>query len=424
MLVSVLLILALCVLIIVSIPIALAMLAIVLAGFLVTGFDPITVAQLTLSGLNRYTLLSLPLFVVAAAIMNLTGVTQRLFAFASSLVGWVKGGLAQVDIMLSMFLGGMVGSSTADIVATGSITIPAMKEHGYSAAYASATTASSAAIGSLLPPSSSFIMYSAITSTSLGALFLAGILPGLLMGVVLMITALILGVLLNHPKEGPFIPKQVLVTGKSAILSFGMPVLLVLGLAVGVMTPTEAGAFAIVYGIVLGIFYRTISFSKVYRIMVNSLQLCGELLFIVSISVAFGWIMSVMRLPDALTLGLDALIAPDHVTLRILAICALAIIMGMFIDPLIPVFVPIVFPIAVAMGIDPIHFGVIVVVAAQIGSLTPPLGISLILTSRIGNVDQMKIVVASLPFMFGILVCLWLVIQFPEISLWLPSISR
>jgi tripartite ATP-independent transporter DctM subunit len=423
-LISVLLILALCALIIVSIPIALSMLAIVLVGFLVAGFDPITVPQLTLSGMTRYTLLSLPLFIMAGALMNLTSISDRLFAFASSLVGWLKGGLAQVDILLSMFMGGMVGSSTADIVATGTITIPAMKKHGYTAAYASSVTASSAAIGALIPPSSSFILYSAITGTSLGGLFLAGVLPGLLMGAVLMACALAAALWYDHPREGPFIPWQVLVTGKRAMLSFGVPVLLVLGLAVGVMTPTEAGAFAVVYAVALGIFYRTLNLSNLYKVMVESVQLCGELLFIVSISVAFGWIMSIMRLPDALTLGIDLLVSPDYVTVRLLLICLLAIVLGMFVDPLIPVFVPMVFPIATAMGIDPIHFGIIVVVAAQIGSLTPPLGISLILTSRIGNVDQMRIVNANWPFLIGILICLGLVIQYPQISLWLPQISR
>jgi tripartite ATP-independent transporter DctM subunit len=410
-------------LLVLGIPMIAALIAAVLLNLVMMDAWAATLPQVVVSGLSRFTLIALPLFVLAGGIMNASGISARLFDFATSLVGWMRGGLAQVDVLLSVFFGGMVGSSSADLAGTGTITIPAMKKHGYPADYACAITASSSGIGPVLPPSSPMILYSAITGASLGALFIAGIIPGLLLGAMLMAIVAALARRKGWPRFGAFVPAEVWRTGTRAGLSFGMPAVIIGGLVVGVFTPTEAGAFGAVYAAALAcLVYRSLSLAALYRVLVNAVQLTGELLLIVSLSTALGWALSNARVPELLAVMIDGLVVYDSEFLRLLAILALAIVAGMFLDPLIPVLVPVVLPTVIAFDIDLVHFGIIMVLAAVIGQVTPPVGIALVITARIAGIDQMRVFMANIPFLLGILALTILIIAIPEIATWLPSV--
>ncbi|HEX2257752.1 MAG TPA: TRAP transporter large permease, partial [Afifellaceae bacterium] len=366
----------LCALLILRVPMLVAIASGVLLNFALSGAWALTLPQTMMGGMSRFVLIALPLFVLAGGLMNAGGISGRLFEFARSVVGALRGGLAHVNVVTSMFFGGMIGSSTADLAGTGSIVIPAMKKAGYPADFSAAVTASSAGIGPMIPPSSPMILYSAVTGVSLGALFLAGLIPGLLLGLTQMAIVAWLARRRGWKPFAPFQLSEVLRTGRRAILSFGLPAIIVGGLAVGVFTPTEAAAFAVVYALFLScIVYRRLSLRELYRVTVSAVQLTGELLVIVSLSFALGWGLANARVPEALVEIIDFIVVADSTYLRILALMILAILAGMILDPLIPVLVPIILPTLIAFNIDLVHFGVLMVIAVVIGQVTPPMAI-------------------------------------------------
>ena len=418
-------IVVLCVLLVLRVPMLVSLAAAVILNFYLSGAWALTLPQTMLSGMNRFVLIALPLFVLAGGLMNAGGISARLFEFARALVGWMRGGLAHVNVLTSMFFGGMIGSSTADLAGTGSIVIPAMKRNGYPAPFSAALTASSAGIGPMIPPSSPMILYSAVTGTSLGALFLAGVIPGILLG---LSQALIVAWLARRRGWKPFSSftwREILRTGRRAVLSFGLPIIIVGGLVLGVFTPTEAGAFAVVYALVLAtVVYRVLTLKGVYRVMVNAVQLTGELLIIVSLSFALGAGLTNAHVPEALTVIIDLFSFGDSQYLRILAMLILAIIAGMILDPLIPVLLPIILPTLLVFDVDLLHFGVLMVIAVVIGQVTPPLAIALIIAGRIANVDQMVVLRANMPFFYALVAFMLAAIAVPEIATWLPALMR
>lgn len=412
-------------LLVLGIPMVAALLTAIVVNFLLTGAWLSSLPQMLVSGMSRFILIALPLFVLAGGLMNAGGISSRLFEFARSIVGPLRGGLAQVNVLTSMFFGGMIGSSTADLAGTGSVIIPAMKRDGYPPEFAAAVSASSSGIGPMIPPSSPMILYSAVTGTSLGALFLAGLIPGILLGLMMMGLVSLLARRYGWQPFAAFSWGEVFRTGRRAALSFGMPIIIVGGLVIGVFTPTEASAFAVAYGIILSCFvYREIGWSDLYRIVVNAVQLTGELLLIVSLSFAFGWALTSMRVPEALAAGIDGLIFVDSTFLRILSLVLLAIIAGMILDPLIPVLLPVILPTLIIYQIDLLQFGILMVVAVVIGQVTPPLAIALIITGRIAGVDQLKVFKANMPFLILMFVFMLILIQFPLLTTWLPSVMR
>lgn len=415
----------LCGLLVFRVPMLIAISSAVILDFALTDAWPMTLPQTMISGMGRFVLIALPLFVLAGGLMNAGGISGRLFEFARAVVGPFRGGLAHVNVVTSMFFGGMIGSSTADLAGTGSIVIPAMKKNGYPADFSAALTASSAGIGPMIPPSSPMILYSAVTGTSLGALFLAGLIPGILLGLSQMMIVSFLARRYGWKPYAPFEVAELLRTGRRAILAFGLPLIIVGGLVVGLFTPTEAGAFAVVYAFVLScIIYRRLSFRELYRVIVNAVQLTGELLIIVSLSFALGWGLANARVPDALVSLIDFVVLGDSEYLRILALVCLAIIAGMILDPLIPVLLPIILPTLLAFNIDLIHFGVLMVIAVVIGQVTPPLAIALIIAGRIADVDQIRVLRANMPFLLGIIAFLLFAIAVPEVATWLPQLLR
>ena len=418
-------VLLLCGLLVLRVPMLVAIATAVVVNFYLSGAWALTLPQTMMSGMNRFVLVALPLFVLAGGLMNAGGISARLFEFARAMVGWMRGGLAHVNVMTSMFSGGMIGSSTADLAGTGSIVIPAMKKNGYPADFAAAVTASSAGIGPMIPPSSPMILYSAVTGTSLGALFLAGLIPGVLLGLSQMLIVALLARRRGWNPYAAFAVAEMIRTGRRALLSFGLPVIIVGGLVAGVFTPTEAGAFAVVYALFLAmVVYRRLSLRELYRVLVNSVQLTGELLVIVSLSFALGAGLTNAHVPEALVVIIDFVAIGDSEYLRILAMVILAIIAGMVLDPLIPVLLPIILPTLLAYNIDLIHFGVLMVIAVVIGQVTPPMAIALFISGRIAEVDQMDVLRANTPFLIGIVLFLLIAIALPEVATWLPSVMR
>jgi len=418
-------ILILCIFLVLRIPMLVSLSAAAFLNFYLSGAWALTMPQTIMSGLGRFVLIALPLFVLAGGIMNAGGISGRLFDFARAIVGSLRGGLAHVNVVTSMFFGGMIGSSTADLAATGSIVIPTMKENKYPADFSAALTASSSGIGPMIPPSSPMILYSAVTGVSLGALFLAGLIPGLLLALSQMLIIAFLARKRGWLPYAAFSLHEVWYAGKRAILSFGMPLIIVGGLVLGIFTPSEAGSFAVVYGLVLAMLvHRALTLSGLYRVLANAVQLSGELLIIVGLSFALGAGLTNAHVPEFLVQFIDLVVVHDSEFLRILALVLLAILAGMILDPLIPVLLPIILPTLIAYDIDLIHFGVLMVIAVVIGQVTPPMAIALIIAGKIADVDQIKVLKANTPFLLGIIAFMLFAIAVPVVATWLPNLMR
>jgi tripartite ATP-independent transporter DctM subunit len=415
-------IVSLCGLALIGMPIIVAMVTSVVLFVLLSGGWELALPQQTLTGVSDYILITLPLFILAGGIMNASGIADRLFAFASAAVGWMRGGLAHVNVAVSLMFGGMIGTSVADLAGTGSIIIPKMKESGYPGPFSAALTATSSGIGVLVPPSSPMILYSAVTGTSLGALFLAGIVPGILMAIALM---LVVGVMARRYGWRPmqsFAWDELLRTGRRAVLPMGLPALIIGGLVAGLFTPSEAGAFAVAYAMLLSmVVYRTLSFARLGRVMVQSAMLTAEVLIVVGFSVALGWALSQARVPVALADALDVLFPFDAVVPKILVLLLLALIAGMVLDPLIPMIMPVLLPSLLFMDVDLVHFGILMVVTVVIGQITPPVALALLVAARIGREDVIAVIRANTPFLICLIVFLLVLVMFPALSTWLPS---
>lgn len=379
--------------------------------------------QQVTDGMSSFVLLAMPLFILAGVVMNAGGVAERVFAFARSIFGSLPGGLAQVDVSTSLFFGGMVGTSVADLAGTGSTLIPQMKKHGYPGPYAAAVTASSSGIGPLIPPSSPMILYAAATGTSLGALFLAGIVPGVILTVVLMVVVAVQAKRNGWGEKIPFDWREVWRTFRGAFLAFGVPLLVVLGLTLGVFTPTESGAFAVVYAILISsVVFRSLGVRRLYRCLIEAAVLTGEVMLIVGVSVALGAVLAMAGLPKALTEFATQIVPGDAQLGYVVVLTVVAILAGMLFDPLIPVIMPVMLPTMLAVGIDPVYFGVIIVLTVIVGQVTPPVAMSLVVAAKIAKVDAWGVLRANTPFLIATVGVLALVIVFPALATWLPTV--
>lgn len=379
--------------------------------------------QQVADGMSSFVLLAMPLFILAGVVMNAGGIAERVFAFARSLFGPLPGGLAQVNVSTSLFFGGMVGTSVADLAGTGSTIIPQMRRHGYPGSYAAAVTASSSGIGPLIPPSSPMILYAAATGTSLGALFLAGIIPGLILTIVLMVVVAVQAKRNGWGEKLPFSWGEVWRTLRGSFVAFGVPILVVLGLVLGVFTPTESGAFAVVYAIVISaVVFRTLGIRRLYRCLVEAAVLTGEVMLIVGVSVALGAVLAMAGLPKALTEFATTIVPGDAQIGYVVVLALTAVLAGMLFDLLIPVIMPVMLPTLLAVGIDPVYFGVIIVLTVIIGQVTPPVAMSLVVAAKIAKVDAWGVLRANTPFLLATVAVLALVILFPPLATWLPSV--
>ncbi|MFV0295078.1 MAG: TRAP transporter large permease [Hyphomicrobiaceae bacterium] len=414
-------------LLLLSVPIGICLgLATMLVMLFVDGTPPMALlARSVVTGADSFPLIAVPLFVLAGDLMQSGGMSRRLVAFANALIGHIQAGLAYVNVLACVFFAAISGSAPATVAAIGSNLIPEMEKVGYTRRFSSALTASSGMIGVMIPPSIPFIIYGVTAEVSIGKLFLAGVIPGLMFALMFMLIGRIIlrkqGADLTAGK--PFSAGTAAATFRSSFWALLVPGIILGGIYSGVFTPTEAGAVAVVYAALVGIFvYRDICFADLPKILAKSALTSGTILILVIMATAFGRLVTLAQIPTQLADGLTSLSSNPIVIL--LLINLLLIVIGMFMETIssIIILTPILLPVATAIGVDPIVFGVILTVNLAIGFCTPPLGVNLFVASSISGVSIERISLAILPFFAGMLALLMLVTYVPALSLALPSL--
>lgn len=389
--------------------------------------DPAVVPQIMglipFGGANNYLLVAALLFMIAGEVMNQGRIAEKLIAFASSLVGHVRGGLAHVNILTSLFFSEISGTATSDAAAIGSVMIPQMKARGYPVAFAAAVTSTSATMAIIVPPSLNLILYAYVADASIAQLFAAGILPGILVCALLMGTAYLISVRRGYPVEGAFSGRRVLATGREALVPITLPVLILVGILGGIFTATEAGAVAALWSIVIAaILYRSLTLGR----FIDTLRIAGRrsamLLFIVATSTLLGWYLTNQRIPQDIAQAI--LTISDSPWVVLAAINAFFLLAGTIIHgtPAILMLVPIFLPLADQLGIDRVHFGLIVTINLGIGQQTPPVASVVLITCSIAKISLAAIVPSLSYFLAAMLLALILVNAIPALSLFLPSL--
>jgi tripartite ATP-independent transporter DctM subunit len=397
-----------------------------LAGFaflLIAGIPGIVIPQKVAMAANSFPLLAAPLFILMGNLMNSAGISYRIFDFAKAVVGWMRGGLCQANILGSVIFAGMSGSAVADAAGLGTVEIEMMKKEGYDAETAGAITAASATIGPIIPPSLPMIVYGVTAETSIGALFLAGVIPGLLMAAALMLMVRHLAIRRNLPRH-PFEGARVLwLAFKGAFWALMAPFVLFGGLFSGVFTPTEAAAVAVVYALVLGLFvYREFSLKDLPKLVVDTVETSGVVMALVMAASLLGYCISVSRLPQEFGATLTQLTQSPIVYLVIVNL--LLLVVGCFMEALAAmlVLIPILVPPALALGIDPVHFGLVFVLNLMIGTITPPVGVVLYVTAKVAQVPFDRMARAVLPYLVPLFAVLALCTFWPAVTTSLPKL--
>lgn len=382
-----------------------------------------TIAAEMVEFLNNFVFLCIPFFILAGDLMNAGGITRRLVDFSSAIVGHIRGGLSHVNIIVSMVFSGVSGSAVADTSAVGSVLIPAMKEDGYPASYSAAVTAASSTIGPVIPPSIPMVIYGMLTEQSIGILFLAGAVPGLIMGLYLLITSYFI----SRKRMFPARPRVGFETMLKSMVDAGfallMPLIIVGGIVSGVVTATEAGVLAVAYALLVGlVVYRELSIKNLYRIFSRSMLSSAYIMAIIASAGIFSYLVAEMRAGEILLHFFTSISESKWVILCILNIFFL--IWGCILEPMtaLVVIVPMLMPLIKAVGIDPIHFGVVIVLNLMIALFTPPVGIVLYLATALSGESFQSVVRETPPFLFALMLALICVTFIPDLSLWLPRL--
>ena len=392
---------------------------------LIIGDFPLSVIpRMMIDGLDTFTLLAVPFFVLAGNIMNAGGVTERIFAFAKALFSPIRGGLAQVNVAASMIFAGMSGAALADLAGLGTVEMRAMRKGGYPLNVAAAVTLASCTIGPIIPPSIVLIVYGLATDTSIGRLFLGGIIPGFTIGLITMVW-ISLWVRFKKTSWGqpePFVVSDVWLSFKGGAIALFSPVLIIGALVLGVSTPTEVGVIAATYALFVGIIYRDLTWKKLLKCIVESMQTTAIIMYIVAVSIVMGWIITMERLPHEAAKAISLYI--ENPLLALFIINVFLILVGMFLEtlPAILILSPILLPILAPFGIDQVHFGVIICFNLIIGIITPPMGIGLFVAARVANTSPELVLKATMPFLIPLLFGLAVVTAFPTLTLWLPDL--
>jgi len=407
-----------------GLPIAMSM-SIPAAIYLIVNNIPVSVMiQRMVASLNSFPLLAVPLFILAAGLMNNSGITHRLFEFSKLLVGRLKGGLAQVNIVASLIFAGISGAALADVGGLGNIEIDAMTKQKYPKEDAAAITAASAVVGPIFPPSIPLIIYGAAAETSAMRLLIAGIVPALVIVALLMLQVSFFAHRKHYPKgvEGKYSRREVLSIIRRGLPAMMMPLMLMIGMLSGYFSPTEVGAITVTYALILSAFYGELSFSGLLQVLKETLRSTVSVLFIVASAAIFAWTLTVEQLPQQVS-TLMLTISSSPVVLLLVANIVL-LIAGMFIETTaaIMVLTPILLPPLVAAGVSPIHFGVVMVLNLMIGMISPPVGMSVYMLSPIVKLSVGKIFRAVAPYYVILLVALILVTYIPQFSLALPGL--
>lgn len=387
------------------------------------GMPPGMVPQKIAQSANSFPLLAAPLFILMGNIMNSAGITERIFTFATACVGWLRGGLCHANILASVIFAGMSGSAVADAGGVGTLEIKAMQDEGYDAETAAAITAASATIGPIIPPSLPMVVYGVSADVSIGGLFLAGVIPGLLMAGALMLMVTEVARRRNLPRH-PFPGMADLWHAyKRAHWALMTPVLLFGGMMSGIFTPTEAAGVATVYALFLGlVVYRDFDLRQLPRIVADTVETTGVVLALVMTAAALGWCLSISRLPQ--TLGPQIVATIGNPLYFLLMVNGLLLIVGCFMEALAAmlILIPILSPAAAALGIDPIQFGLIFVLNLMIGTITPPVGVVLFVTAKIANISFGAMSRAIVPWLMPLLAVLLAITLWPPLTTWLPKL--
>lgn len=408
-----------------GLPVAFALALGCMVYLTVGNIDIAIVAQRMIFGIDSFLLLSVPFFILAAEVMNTTGTTRRIFQFAHSLVGHIPGGLAHVNVVNSMIFAGMSGSAIADAAGVGMMEVEAMAEAGYPRPYAAALSAATSTIGPIIPPSIPMVIYASIAQVSVGALFLGGVAPGILMGLAMMALVYRQALQRGFPRDPRATLHEFLQSLWRAIPPLLTPVILLGGIYTGVFTPTEAAASAVLYALALGsVVYREIHWRDIPRLLLRVVENTAVVMFIVTMASVFGWILAREQIPQAIA-GFFLDVTRNPVWMMVI-LNVLFLILGMFMETLaiMLIFFPIVVPIIQAVGIDPVHFGVVAVLNLMIGLLTPPFGMLLFLMSGLTKLPMAAILRELVPYIVILIVTLFLISLVPQLVLFVPGLVR
>jgi TRAP-type C4-dicarboxylate transport system permease large subunit len=437
-------------LMVLGVPVAVSMVGASLAYLAVHGGAPdVIVAQRMIAGVESFPLLAVPFFILAGNLMNIAGVTGRIYAFAVALVGWMRGGLAQVNIIGSVIFSGMSGTAIADAAGIGTIEIKAMKDHGYPVEVAVGVTAASATLGPIIPPSLPFVIYGMMANVSIGSLFLGGVIPGVMMTLFMMLTVFVFARIYGWGSDAPFDLRQIgaalleiavvmmfpiavyllqlagvpqngaIFIALGAVLA--TPVILIGGMVLGWFTPTEAAVAAVMWSLFLGLVrYRSMTMKSLAKATFDTIETTASVLFIVTAASIFAWLLTVSQAAAALSNLIFSI--TDNKWVFLILVNLLMLFVGCFLDTIaaITILVPILLPIVLKLGIDPVHFGLIMTLNLMIGLLHPPLGMVLFVLSRVAKLSVERTTMAILPWLAPLFAALIAITFVPEITLWLP----
>jgi len=386
------------------------------------GIPLVSVVQRSVVATNSFTLLAIPFFMLAGNLMGAGGISSRLIHFANSLVGWMRGGLAHVNVLTSMLFAGITGAAVADTSAVGSMIIPAMKKDGYADDFTVAVTASSSVIGVIIPPSIPFVLYGVISGVSIGKLFLGGLLPGVIIGASQMLISYYKARKHNYGTMQAFSPSNVWAAFKESFFAILTPFIILGGIMLGIVTPTEAAVSATIYALLVGFFvYKELNLKMLPGIIIESAKTTATVMFMIAGAYLFGWVVTNAQVPQKIVVFVTGI--TNSKAIVTLLLIAVYYICGMFLDLSAGIILlcPIFLPLIQAVGIDPLFFGIITVIALGIGLVTPPVGACLFIGCKIGNIPLEKGAKATIPFVVAFFVILVLFVLFPEMVTAIPN---
>lgn len=402
----------------IGVPVAIALgLSTSLAMMVAGDISLLTLAQRAFVSLDSFPLLAIPLFILAGVIMEYGGISQRLINLANALTGHLTGGLAVVTIVTTMFFAAISGSSVAATAALGAILIPAMITRGYDKEFAGGVQAVSGTLGIIMPPSIPLILYGTAVGASIGDLFIAGMVPGVIIGIGLIITVYILSKKRNYSKEEKKSGKEIGVAFVKAIPAIIMPVIILGGIYTGVFTATEAAGVAVAYAFIVGVFvYRAINISTFKTILSQASITTSTIMLILATAGLFSWILTIENVPQQVAGIITSVSENPLIFLGIVVLLLLLVGMFMETNASIIILAPILVPVASELGIDPVHFGIVMIVTLAIGMVTPPLGLNLFVVSKIGKLRMDKLTISLIPFYIAVLICLLIITFIPSIT--------
>lgn len=418
--------LSLAIFLLAGVPIAIALGCSSLLALVLEGNTPlIVIGQRMIAANDSFPLLAVPFFMFAGAIMTQGGISNRLVTFAQTIVGRIRGGLAMVATLAAMFFAAISGSSAATTAAIGGCLITEMKKRKYDDDFAAASIAAAGTTGIVIPPSTPMVVYGVVTNTSIGKLFLGGFIPGIMMGLAMMIVIFFQATKRGYKGEPPVKVRDVFIAFKDAILGLMMPIIILGGIYAGVFTPTESAAVACAYGIIVALFvYKEVKFKDLMKIFMDSVKATALTTFILNTAAVFAWILVANNIPQRMAASLIALTDNRHIIMLLINI--LLLFVGTFLNATaaVSILAPILYPVVVGVGMDPIAFGVIMVVNLAIGCITPPVGVDLFVAQSVSGVGLVKIVKAVIPPMIALLIVLGIITTFPQLIMLLPNLFK